>query len=180
MKNNPSSSPRQTMGSSCSRHVHLTNRNYLFIVNCHSKFPVIKKMEDLSAYSLILACNIIFSQSGLPKKIMSDAGGNFISDKFKRYCKNLNAEQAVSSLYHLQSIWTGGSMHQIYKVAKQKCTVTQSDMHIALYTDQIIPHQGQGWQALKDSSSIAQQEISCHFSIDLQLVQIMMMNTKKH
>ena len=25
----------------------LHNRNYLYVVDCHSKFPVIKKMEDL-------------------------------------------------------------------------------------------------------------------------------------
>ena len=37
------------------------------------------------ADSLILACKVIFSEFGLPKKIMSDAGGNFISDKFKEF-----------------------------------------------------------------------------------------------
>ena len=31
---------------------------------------------------------------------MSDAGGNFISDKF---CKNMNTEQATSAFYHHQS-----------------------------------------------------------------------------
>ena len=33
----------------------LHNENYLCIVDYHSKFPVIKKMGDLSADSLILA-----------------------------------------------------------------------------------------------------------------------------
>ena len=39
-----------------------------------------------------------FSQYVLTKIFMSDVGGNFISDKFKTYCKNLNIEQAVSTL----------------------------------------------------------------------------------
>ena len=47
----------------------LHNRNYLCIVDYHSKFPVIKKMEDLSADSLILTCKIICSEYSLPKKI---------------------------------------------------------------------------------------------------------------
>ena len=79
---------------------NLYNRKYLFIAHYHSKFPVIRKTDDHSTDSLIPACKIIFSEYGLPKKIMSDAGCNFISDKFKRFCKNLNTEQAVSSLYH--------------------------------------------------------------------------------
>ena len=58
----------------------LHNKTYLCIVDYHSKLPVIKKMEYLLADSLILTCQIIFSEYGLPKKIMSDLGGNFISD----------------------------------------------------------------------------------------------------
>ena len=46
---------------------------------------------------------IIFSEYGLPMKIMSDAGGNFMSEKFKKFCKKLNIELTVSSSYHPQS-----------------------------------------------------------------------------
>ena len=55
------------------------------------------------ADSLMLACKVIFSQHGLLMKIMSDVGGNFISDKFKQFCKNMNMEQAISSWYHHHS-----------------------------------------------------------------------------
>ena len=81
----------------------LCNKKYLCIVDCHSKFQVIKKMEDLSADGLILACKIMSSEYGILKEMMSDAGGNFISDTFKTFCKNLNIEHAVSSLYYHQS-----------------------------------------------------------------------------
>ena len=37
-----------------------------------------KKAEDVSTDSLILACKIMFSEYGLPKKIMSDAAGNLV------------------------------------------------------------------------------------------------------
>ena len=81
----------------------LNNKNYLCIVDYHSKFLVIKKAEDLSTDSLILACKIVFSEYGLPKEIMSDAGGNFVSDDFMQFCKNLNIEHRTSSSYHHQS-----------------------------------------------------------------------------
>ena len=63
---------------------------------------------------------------------MSESGGNFISDKFKRFYKNLNIKQAVSSLYHHQS---NGQMEACIKFLKhtiKKCIDIKSDIHIAL------------------------------------------------
>ena len=77
--------------------------HYLCIVDYHSKSPIIKKTEDLSADSLIPICKVIFAEYGLPKKIMLDSGGNFISGKFKMFCKSLNIEQAFLSSYQHQS-----------------------------------------------------------------------------
>ena len=34
---------------------------------------------------------------------MSDAGTNFVSDGFRKFCSRLNIKQAVSSAYHHQS-----------------------------------------------------------------------------
>ena len=46
----------------------LHNKTYLHIVDYHSKFTVIKKMEDLSADSLILTCKIIFAEFGYQRR----------------------------------------------------------------------------------------------------------------
>ena len=66
------------------------NRKYLCTVGYHGKFPKIKKTEDLLADSIIVACKIIFSDNGLPIKIMSDIGDNFMSGKFEKFYKKLN------------------------------------------------------------------------------------------
>ena len=81
----------------------LDNKQYLCIVDYHRKFPIVKNTKDLSADSLILVCKIIFADFCVPKKIMSDSGSSFISDKFKTFCRNLNIEEAFSSSYHHQS-----------------------------------------------------------------------------
>ena len=81
----------------------LNNKNFLCSIDFHGKFTTVKKAEDMSADSLILACKVMFSACGLPKKIMSDVGDNFISDKFKQFCKNMNIEHATSSSYHHQN-----------------------------------------------------------------------------
>ena len=49
-------------------------------------------MDGLSADSLIAAVKVIFAEYGLPNRIMSDAGSNFISEKFKDFCNSLNME----------------------------------------------------------------------------------------
>ena len=43
----------------------------------------------------------MFAEFGLPKKLVSYAGMNFISDSFKQFLRELNIDQAItSSLYH--------------------------------------------------------------------------------
>ena len=82
---------------------HFNNKSYLCIVDYHSKFPVIKKLEGLSAKSLITTTKVIFAEYGIPQKLMSDAGTNFISERFQQFCKAINMEQAILLVYHHQS-----------------------------------------------------------------------------
>ena len=82
----------------------LNNKKYLCIVDYHSKFPVIKRMEGLSAENLITTVKIILAEYGIPHRLMSDAGGNFVLEKFRSFCSSLNIKQAVSSLYHHQAV----------------------------------------------------------------------------
>ena len=60
---------------------NINNNNYLCMIDYHSKFPIIKKTKGLSADSLILACKTIFSEYRIPKRIRSDVGRKFISEK---------------------------------------------------------------------------------------------------
>ena len=62
----------------------------------------------------------------------SDAGGNFISQKFKNFCNNLNIEQVVSSSYHHQSNGQVEACIKFIKCTMKKCAYSRNDMHIAL------------------------------------------------
>ena len=62
-------------------------------------------MDNLSADSLISPFKIVITEYGIPKRVMLDAGGNSVSEKFKIFCNSLNIEQAISSSYHHQSNW---------------------------------------------------------------------------
>ena len=45
---------------------HFNNKNYLCVVDYNSKFPVIKRLEGLSAENLINTIKIIFAEYGIP------------------------------------------------------------------------------------------------------------------
>ena len=66
---------------------YFKNKHYLCIVDYNSKFPVIKRLEGLSADNLIKMVKTIFPKYGIPRKLMSDMGTNFVSDKFWQFCK---------------------------------------------------------------------------------------------
>ena len=82
---------------------HFKNKHYLCIVHYNSKFPVVMRLEGLSADNLINIVKAIFAEYGIPCKLMSDVGTNFVSDKFCQFCKLVNIEQATSSAYHHQN-----------------------------------------------------------------------------
>ena len=62
---------------------------------------------------------------------MSDAGGNFISEKFKNFCNSLNIEQAVSSLYHHQSNGQVDACMKFIKCTMKKCFDSGREVHTA-------------------------------------------------
>ena len=82
---------------------HFNNINCLCIVDYNSKFLIIRKLQGLSVENLINAVTAIFAEYGIPCKIMSVAGTNFVSERFRQFCKSINVEHAVSLAYHHQS-----------------------------------------------------------------------------
>ena len=121
----------------------LNNKYYLCIVDYHSIFPIIKKVEDLSADSLILTCKVIFAECRIPKKLMSDSGSNLISDKFKTFCKSLNIEQSFLSSYHHQSNGQVEAWIKFIKCTLKKCFDSRVDPYIVLLQIHMTPL-GQG------------------------------------
>ena len=98
-----------------------------------------KKVEDMPADSLILACKVILSEYGLPRKIMSDVGHSFISDKFMQFCKTMNTVQATTSSYHQQSNRQVEVCIKFIKHTMKKCIKTNEDIHIALLQIRATP-----------------------------------------
>ena len=121
--------------------------NYLCIVDYNSKFPIVRKLWGLSAENLINAVTAIFAEYGIPHKIMSDAGRNFVSERFRQFCKSINIEQAVSSAYHHQSNRQVEACIKFIKHTFKKCVDSGRDKNIALLQIHKVPI-GQGLPSL--------------------------------
>ena len=122
---------------------HFNNKNYLCVIDYNSKFAVIKRLEGLSAENLINTIKVIFAKYGIPPKIMSDAGRNFVSGRSQQFCKTINVEQAVSSAYHHQSNGQVKACIKFIKDTFQKCADLGRDINMALLQIRMTPL-GQG------------------------------------
>ena len=100
---------------------HYNNKNYKCIVDYNSKFPIIKRLEGLSAENLTNAV-----------KIMSDTGTNFVSDRFQKFCRAMNVEQATSSAYHHQSNGQVEACIKFIKRTFKKCAKSSMSINMAL------------------------------------------------
>ena len=78
-------------------------KHYLIVVDCFSKFVVVKRSKDLISKTTINLLLDIFSEHGFPVTIRCDRGQNFISNEFVDFCKCLNITITLSSGYHHSS-----------------------------------------------------------------------------
>ena len=111
---------------------YFNNINYLCIVDYHSKFPLIKRLEGLSAERLITTTKVIFAKYGILQKLMSDAGTNFVSENFCQFCKTINVEQVVSSAYHHQSNGQVKACIKFINCMFKKCANSGGEINMAI------------------------------------------------
>ena len=75
---------------------------------------------------------IVSTETELPKKTVSDAGTNFISDKFKQFCRQLNIAQTITSSYHHHSNGQVEACIKFVKCAIKKCFHNNDGVNLAL------------------------------------------------
>ena len=63
---------------------------------------------------------------------MSDVGTNFVADKFWQFCKLVNIEQVISSVYYHQSNRQAEACIKFIKCMFKKCTDSDRNINMAL------------------------------------------------
>lgn len=62
-----------------------TNDYSIALIDCRSRYPVVVRVQRVTAKTVIKALDVIFSMFGYARKLVADNGKQLISDKFKNY-----------------------------------------------------------------------------------------------
>ena len=82
---------------------YLDGITYLLIGDYYSKFPVVRKLKNTSTRIVIEHLKQIFSEQGVPSKLISDIGPQYAAEEFGDFCKTWNVEHVTSSPLYPQS-----------------------------------------------------------------------------
>ena len=103
----------------CSDIFTIENNTLLHIVDYYSKFPVVKKTNGLLAENMIKVVKIVFAEFGLPKKIVSDVGTNFISEQTWKILQATEHKTGNYLIIPSPEQCTGRSMLKIHEAHHQ-------------------------------------------------------------
>ena len=82
---------------------NLKNKNYLLVVDYHSKFFEVCLLADTSSSTIVTHMKSIFARQGIPKIVVSDNGPQFSSYGFATFAKQWDFKHVTSSPTYPQS-----------------------------------------------------------------------------
>ena len=89
---------------------------YMLTIMCTAtRFPEAIPLRTISAKKIVEALLKFFSTFGLPRRIQTDQGSNFLSNIFAQVMKELNITHYKSSAYHPESQGAIERFHQTLK-----------------------------------------------------------------
>ena len=115
------------------------NENYLIVVDYYSKFPVVRKIPNITTEQVIKNMKLIFEDQGVPVKLVSDSGSQYLSAQFQQFSKLYNFEHvAVSPLHHQANGMVERCIQTVKRIIK-KCKKSNQDLNFALLCYKTTP-----------------------------------------
>ena len=120
----------------------LDNKDYLITVDYYSNFWEVDRLRSTSSPEVIRKLKAHFARYGIPEEVVSDNGGQYISDEFKRFSHDWDFEHNPIDPRHSQS---NGKVESAVKAAKRalrKATKSGTDQYLAVLEIRNTPTQG--------------------------------------
>ena len=92
-------------------------KTFLIAVDAFSKWPEIVEVTSTTAGQTVKVLCDIFARHGLPEKLVSDNGPQFVSSDFADFCKSNTIKHVQVAPYHPASNVLAERMVQIFKQA---------------------------------------------------------------
>ena len=111
---------------------HWEQSPYLLVVDQYSKFPIIRKLNSLSAASVINHMRGIFDEHGICNVLMSDGGPQYSCREFKEFAADYGFRHIMSSPHYPSSNGFIERQVRTVKTLFTKARETGTDPHMAM------------------------------------------------
>uniref|UniRef100_A0AC34FNR6 Reverse transcriptase n=1 Tax=Panagrolaimus sp. ES5 TaxID=591445 RepID=A0AC34FNR6_9BILA len=93
---------------------------WLILVDAHSKFVFVERMQTITAAATIIKLDKIFGYFGFPQLMISDNGAQLVSAEFEDYLHQNGVRHIKAPAYHPESNGLAERMVQTFKTAMKK------------------------------------------------------------
>ena len=112
---------------------YLDGVNYLLVVDYYSKYPELVSLKtDTTATTIINHMKNLFSRHGIPEKLITDNGPQFINQDFVKFTESWQIDHKTSSPRYPQSNGFIERNVQTIKKILKKAIVSNKDPHLTL------------------------------------------------
>ena len=121
--------PWHTLGSDL---FFWNNSPYLLVSDYYSKFPLVRKLNDIRSDTTIAHLKSIFEEHGIPSKLITGNDTQFTSTLFQKFSNAYGFVHVTTSPYLSQANGFIERTVQTVKGLLQKCKESGSDPHLAM------------------------------------------------
>ena len=121
--------PWHTLGSDL---FFWNNSPYLLVSDYYSKFPLVRKLNDIRSDTTIAHLKSLFEEHGIPSKLITGNDTQFTSTLFQKFSNAYGFVHVTTSPYFSQANGFIERTVQTVKGLLQKCKESGSDPHLAM------------------------------------------------
>lgn len=117
-------------------------KDFLIMVDHYSDFWEIELLPDLSAETTVLRCKAQFARHGQPDRVITDCGGQFDGETFRKFAREWDFDHVKSSPRHPKSNGKAESAVKIVKNICKKAASAGDDPWLAILQWRNTPSEG--------------------------------------
>ena len=114
-------------------------RWHILVTDYYSKAPFVRPVSNTGAAASVRAMKSIFSENGIPLKVVSDNGSHFSAFEFRRFAKLYGFELVLSSPEYPRGHGLIERHIQTVKKCMKKCDASGHDFDLAMLTLRATP-----------------------------------------
>jgi hypothetical protein len=110
----------------------LNNRIYIIVVDHYSNFFEYELLSAATSGLVIRAMEQMFAKYGIPEKMITDNGTQYVSDEFKKFSREYGFDHSTTSPRFPQANGKAERAVGVCKQLMQKSLIAKSDFYVAL------------------------------------------------